>query len=93
MARIVDARCIVEIEQSFDSLHAYSVPDGVEVGPGDVAFIHQPPTSVPFGERLVQDCAMTVHKAGFVRRAWVRMTSVFALTQLYEVGFEAENVT
>ncbi len=91
MARAVQARCVVEIEVTPDSLHAYSPPEGVEIGPGDVMVIQDPPTSVRYGERLMRECRATVRQAGPLRRSWTKAWSVFALTQLYEVGFEAED--
>ena len=45
--------CTVEIEHSFDSLHAYVELHGIEVEPGDEVTVHDPPTEVPFGEKLV----------------------------------------
>lgn len=86
--RTMSVRCDVEIEQTPQSFHAYAVPDGVALRPGDVVLVHDVPTAVAFGERLACVCDATVHRAGPLRRAWTRATSIFALTSLYEVGFE-----
>ena len=87
-AREVQARCIVEIEQTHDSFHAFSVPLDVDVEPGDEVLIHDAPTSVAWNATLARECRITVRRAGPLRRAWTRATGVFAVTELYEVGFE-----
>ena len=85
----IEADCVVEIEQSFDSFHAYAVPRGVEIRPGDEVLIHNAPTRIGYGEKLSRECRITVKRAGAFKRSWTRMTSLFLLTELYEVGFEA----
>ena len=79
-AREVQARCIVEIEQTPDSFHAFSVPLDVAVEPGAAVLIPAAPLS--------RECRITVRRAGVLRRAWTRASGVFAITELYEVGFE-----
>ena len=32
----VEVRCDIDIEQTPDSFHAYAIPDGVDIRPGDV---------------------------------------------------------
>ncbi len=85
----IEAHCRVEIEKSPASFHAYAVPEGVEIRPGDEVLIHDAPIRVDFGESLSRECRMTVRRAGPIRRAWTRIASLFLLTHLYEVGFEA----
>ena len=86
--RTVQARADVDIEKTAESFHAYAVPDGVEIRPGDVVQVHGVPTDVAFGEHLVLQCPATVHRAGALLRAWTAFTAMFQLTELYEVGFE-----
>ena len=88
-SRSIEATCMVEIEQSARSFHAYAVPQGVAIEPGDEVLIHDAPTRVGYGERLSRECRITVSRAGLLKRAWTRATSLFLLTGLYEVGFEA----
>jgi hypothetical protein len=88
--RTVAARAEVDIERTEDSFHAYAVPDGVEIRPGDVVQVHGVPTEIAFGEHLVMECPATVSRAGAVLRAWTSFTALFQLTELYEVGFEAK---
>ena len=87
-AREVQARCIVEIEQTPDSFHAFSVPLDVDVEPGDEVLIHDAPTGTAWNTTLSRECRITVRRAGPLRRAWTRASGVFAITELYEVGFE-----
>ena len=86
--RTVQARAEVDIEKTQESFHAYAVPDGVEIRPGDVVQVHDVPTEIAFGDHLVMDCPATVSRAGSIVRAWTALTGMFLLTELYEVGFE-----
>ncbi len=85
--RVVEVSCVVDIEQTPESLHAYAVPEGIEIRPGDVVTVHDAPSAVAFGERLSCRCRATVARAGALRRAWTRVAGLFELTELYEVGF------
>jgi hypothetical protein len=87
--RKVEVPCTVDIEHSFDSLHAYVELDGIEVGPGDEVLVHDAPTRVDFGERVVVQRRATVVRAGWLERAWTRLTARLELTELYEVGFSS----
>ena len=46
----MDIACDVDLERSLDSFHAYAVPDGIEIGPGDIVTVHGMPTHLAFGE-------------------------------------------
>jgi hypothetical protein len=87
--RKVEVPCTVDIEHSFDSLHAYVELEGIEVGPGDEVLVHDAPTWVDFGERVVVRRRATVVRAGWLERAWTRLTGRLELTELYEVGFSS----
>ena len=41
--RRFDVPCTVEIERSFDSFHAYAVPEDVMLRPGDQVIVHGAP--------------------------------------------------
>ncbi len=90
-AGTVEVSCLVDLEQTHDSLHAHAVPRDVEIRPGDVVLVHGAPSSVPFGERLTRECSATVTRAGFLGRAWTRLSGMFQLTELYEVGFSPKD--
>ncbi len=77
----------VDIEKSAESFHAYAVPDGIDIRPGDIVTVHGVPTDIGFGERLELRCAATISRAGLLARWWTGFTALFELTELYEVGF------
>ncbi len=86
--RTVQARAEIDIEKTQESFHAYAVPDGVAIRPGDVVEVHGVPTDIAFGEHVQMECPATVSRAGALLRGWTALTSMFLLTELYEVGFE-----
>ena len=88
----IDIRADVDIEKTAESFHAYAVPDGIDIRPGDIVIVHGVPTDIGFGERLVTQCAATVYRAGPLLRLWTAFTAMFELTGLYEVGFEPKEV-
>ena len=83
----IEVSCTVEIEQTPESLHAYAVPEGVDIRPGDVVTIHDAPSEIAFGGRLSRRCRATVVRAGPLERLWTRAAGMLELTELYEVGF------
>ena len=86
--RTVRAHANVDIEKTAESFHAYAVPDGVEIRPGDIVQVHGAPSAIGFGEHVTMQCPATVSRAGWLLRAWTSFTALFELTGLYEVGFE-----
>ncbi len=82
--------CTVEIEHSFDSLHANVELEGIEVGPGDQVIVHDAPTSVPVGERQIFQRRATVIRGTIFDRLWARVEGYLELTELFEVGFSEE---
>ena len=77
----------IDIEKTAESFHAYAVPDGIDIRPGDVVMVHGVPTDIGFGERLVMQCQASVTRAGPLLRLWTAFAAMFELTELYEVGF------
>ncbi len=86
--RRVEVTCLVDIERSFDSLHAHAIPDGIEIRPGDTVVVHGAPTTVRYGERLVTECRATVTRGGWFDRHFTPIAAMFELGELYHVGFE-----
>ena len=87
MARAqVETHCEVEIERTRDSLLAHAVPEEM-IHPGDIVQVHDAPTAIAFGATLRRDCRATVYRAGPLARIWTRLTGVFGIGELYEVGF------
>ena len=72
--------CTVDIEQTADSFHAHVILDGdIEIRPGDEVTVHDAPTDIAFGERIVVRRMATVVRA--------RLQGYLELTELYEVSF------
>jgi len=88
----IEVPCTVEVEHSFDSLHAHVDLQGIEVEPGDEVIVHGAPTRVEFGTRQVYNCRATVVRAGPLGRLWAKATAYLELTELYEVSFSAGRV-
>lgn len=81
----------VEIEKTQESFHVYAIPSSFEVREGDEVLLHDVPTEIDFGAQFSLQCRATVSRAGPVQRAWTRLTSMFELTELYEVGFQPKD--
>ncbi|AWN39393.1 hypothetical protein U8607_01175 [Methylobacterium durans] len=86
--RTVEVPCTIEIEQTPETLHAHvSLHAPFDIEPGDEVQVHDAPTSVPYGERLVVERTATVTRAGRVERLWTKLAGHLELTELYEVSF------
>jgi len=86
--RTIEVSCTVEIENTFDSLHAHVDLHGVKVAPGDSVVVHGAPTIVPHGERAVFERRATVVRATLFDRLFAKAEGYAELTDLFEVGFE-----
>ena len=86
--RRIEVPCTVEIENTFDSLHAHVDLHGVKVAPGDEVVVHGAPTIVPHGERQVFERTATVIRGTIFDRLFAKAEGYMELTDLYEVGFE-----
>ena len=92
--RSFDVPCTVEIEQTSETFHAHVVLDGaVEIRPGDEVTVHDAPTQVSFGDRLVVRRTATVVRAGPIERIRARIEGYLELTELYEVSFSDGRIT
>jgi hypothetical protein len=88
MTRTIELICELDIEQSFESFHAHAIPDGVDIGPGDRILVHDAPAGIAFGGQYTGTRRATLFRAAPVRRLWTRLSSLFELTELFEVGFQ-----
>ena len=89
-----DVPCTVEIEQTSETLHAHVVLDGdILIKPGDEVMVHNAPTQVAFGERLVVRRMATVSRGGPLDRLRARIEGYLELTELYEVSFSDGRVS
>lgn len=83
-----DIGCTVDVQNTFESLHAYVELDGnVAIQPGDEVIVHGRPVEVPYGERVVLQRTATVRRAGLLERTWIRMTGDFEFMELCEFSF------
>lgn len=85
----LDVPCTIEIENTWESLHAHVELDGVEVEPGDEVHVHGDEIVVPYGERAVFRRTATVTRAAAPERLWVRMTGDFEFMELLEFSFSS----
>lgn len=88
MSRTIEVRCTVDIENTFDSLHAHAFPEGIEIRPGDSVVLHDPEIDIALGERLTYPCRATVTRAGWLERQFTPILALRELGDLFNVGFE-----
>jgi hypothetical protein len=87
-SKTFDVPCTIEIEQTSETLHAHVVLDSdIDIKPGDEVRVHDAPTGVEFGRRLVVRRTATVVRGGPLDRLRARIEGYFELTELYEVSF------
>ena len=85
--------CTIEIENTFESLHAHVDLDGnLELEAGDEVLVHGAPVRVPYGEKVTLRRFATVTRANRLDRAWTRLLASLELTELYEVSFSSGRV-
>lgn len=85
-----DVGCTIEVENTFDSLHAHVELDGnVEIEAGDEVLVHGEDIRVPYGHKLTLRRQATVTRAGHLTRFMTKLGAHFELTELYEVSFSS----
>ena len=88
--RSIDVPCTIEIENTFDSLHAHvELHGGLEIEPGDEVLVHGDPIRVPYGQKLTLQRIATVTRANWLQRLYTLIAARFELTELYEVSFSS----
>jgi hypothetical protein len=85
----IDVPCTIEIEHTWESLHAHVELEGLEVRPGDEVHVQGGEIIVPYGERLVLHRMATVTRASAPERLWVKMTGDFEFMELLEFSFSS----
>jgi len=92
--RVFEVPCTVEIEQSSETLHAHVMLDcDIRIEPGDEVTVHNPPTRVEFGQRLVVRSTATVVLGNWFDRLLARIKGYLELTELYDVSFSDGRAT
>ena len=79
--------CTVALSHTSSDFYAHVVLEGVDVGPGDQVLVHDAPTHIEWGQQFVAHRQASVLHAGWLARAWTRLTARFELTMLFEVSF------
>ena len=88
--QVFDVPCTIEIENTFDSLHAHVDLEGdVVIGPGDEVLVHGDTIRVPFGEKVTLHRQATVTRASWLGRIATKLAAHLELTELYEVSFSS----
>ena len=87
--RSFDVPCTIEIEHTWESLHAHVELDGVTVEPGDEVHVHGGDIIVPYGESRVLHRTATVTRASAPERLWVKLTGDFEFMDLLEFSFSS----
>ncbi|MGQ0455701.1 MAG: hypothetical protein ACT4OU_01430 [Hyphomicrobium sp.] len=88
--RKFDVPCTIEIENTFDSLHAHvELHGGVEIEAGDEVLVHGDAIRVPYGQKLTLERMATVTRAGWFERLKTTLLARLELTELYEVSFSS----
>lgn len=89
--RIVD--CTVDVENTFDSLHAHvRFDDGTTIRPGDEVTVHGRPIEVPYGEHQTFRRTATVKRATALERLWTRATGDLDMLELCEFSFSEKRL-
>ncbi|MGL5114590.1 MAG: hypothetical protein ACRC7G_11425 [Beijerinckiaceae bacterium] len=89
--RSFETPCTVELERNGSVLQAHVDLLGVEVEAGDTVQVHDAPSRIGFGEREVYERTATVTRGNVFDRFFTKVSAYLELTQLYEVGFDAES--
>lgn len=85
----IDVPCTIEIEHTWESLHAHVELEGLSVEPGDEVHVQGGEIVVPYGERRVLHRMATVTRASAPERLWVKMTGDFEFMELLEFSFSS----
>ena len=87
--RVIEVPCTIEIEHSWESLHAHVELDGVTVEPGDEVHVQGGEIVVPYGEKRILRRMATVTRASAPERLWTKLTGDFEFMELLEFSFSS----
>jgi hypothetical protein len=80
--------CTIRIVNSDESLEAHvELDEGILPTSGDRIVVHGERIVAPIGESVTFRRAATLTRASILDKFWVRIRSMFELTELYEVSF------
>jgi len=84
--RAIDVPCTLDIARTAETVHAHVELDGVAVGHGDEVIVHDAPSWVAPGERLLCRRRATLRRAGAFGRFRARLAGYRGLVELFELG-------
>ena len=79
--------CTVEIAHTPYDFYAHVELQDNTVEPGDQVLVHNPPTSIHYGQHIKVEREATISRAGWFSRFWTKFIARFELATLYEVSF------
>jgi hypothetical protein len=79
--------CTVEIAHTSYDFYAHVELEDNTIGPGDQVLVHNPPTSIDYGQHIKVGRLATISRATWLSRFWTKFIARFELTTLYEVSF------
>ncbi len=87
---IEEVDCTIEVEHSFDSLHAHvTLHGGILIEPGDEVTVQGPKIEVPFGQTAVFERRAVIKRASKLERLWTRLTGDLEFMELCEFSFSS----
>lgn len=82
--------CTIEIENTFESLHAHVELHGTEPPEaGDMVRVHGEEIRVPYGQKVTLKRDATVTRASGLESFLTALAARLELTELYEVSFSS----
>jgi hypothetical protein len=86
--REVEVPCTVEVANTFDSLHAHvDLAREYDLNPGDEVRVHGAEIHADYGQTFVLERRATVRRAGWLERAWTRLTGNLEFMELLDLSF------
>lgn len=86
--REIEVGCLVEVENTWRSLHAHVTLDGnIEINPGDEVTVLGDPISPAFGETLILRRRAKVKRASSLEDWFTRLFGRFEIGELFESNF------
>lgn len=86
--RKVEVPCRIEVENTFDSLHAHvDLARENDMQPGDEVLVHGDDIHADYGESFTLERRATVIRAGWMERAFTRVFGNFEFMELLDISF------
>jgi hypothetical protein len=89
---LIEVPCTVDLEQTWESVHAYVDLEGYDVGPGDEVLVLDAPAGIAHGKKGLWKCRAVIRRATPFERLKAVIEGYLELTELYEVSFSPGRV-